>query len=294
YFPKLKILRLKSLHFVDEITSTRKFFSNCPILEELSLTYVDMFERLCISNPALKHLAITSCELTKCTVEISAPNLLTISYKGEPAADFLLSSFPSLVEADVNFDIQELDEYDYPNEVFFNIFEKLSSAMLLKICADSFLVLREADIQLNDSLTFHNLIHLEVSSLLYYNCPESSIVFRSFFKFLQRLPNLESMLFPQSVRIPCVENDDCWSLDPKCWPPHLKLIKFKNFEGNPMELNAINLFMKYARFLQSVTIVASLRLSEDHVEQNNVMKQLLMFPKPANCVVKFLTSSEDT
>ncbi|KAI3954531.1 hypothetical protein MKW92_033545, partial [Papaver armeniacum] len=85
------------------------------------------------------HLAITSCELTKCTVEISAPNLLTISYKGEPAADFLLSSFPSLVEADVDFDIYELDEDDYLDEVFVKIFEKLSSAKLLKICADLFL-----------------------------------------------------------------------------------------------------------------------------------------------------------
>ncbi|KAI3954533.1 hypothetical protein MKW92_033547, partial [Papaver armeniacum] len=137
YLPKLKILRLRSLSFANEITSTRIFFSNCPILEELSLTYCNMFERLCIVNPALKHLDITYCHLEESTVEISAPNLLTISYKGDPAADFVFSSFPSLVQADVKFDIPH--ESYYPSKTLIKIFEKLSSAKLLKICADIFL-----------------------------------------------------------------------------------------------------------------------------------------------------------
>ncbi|KAI3832422.1 hypothetical protein MKX03_020656 [Papaver bracteatum] len=295
YFPKLKILRLKSLQFVDDITSARKLFSNCPILEELGLTYCEMFERLCIANPALKHLAITDCELTESTVEISAPNLLTISYEGGPAADFLLSSFPSLVEADVNFDIHELDEDDYLDEGFVKIFEKLSSAKHLKIHADLFLVLREAENLLNDSLTFNNLIHLEVRSLLHRNSFDSSILkVRALSKFLQLLPNLESIFFPGSVEIPCLEDDDCWSLDPKYSPPHLQLIKFEYFQGKPMELNAIKLFLKYFDYLETVTIVASSKLSDDRDKQINVMKQLLMFPKPAKCVVKFVMSSEDT
>ncbi|KAI3954534.1 hypothetical protein MKW92_033548, partial [Papaver armeniacum] len=78
-------------------------------------------------------------------------------------------------------------------------------------------------------------------------------------------------------------DDDCWSLDPKCSPPHLKLIKFMYFGGEPMELNAIKFFLKYVGFLESVTIVASPNLREDLGKQNNVMKQLLMLPKPANC-----------
>ncbi|KAI3836612.1 hypothetical protein MKW92_028687, partial [Papaver armeniacum] len=75
--------------------------------------------------------------LKESTLEISAPNLLTISYKGDPAADFVLSSFPSLVQADVKFDIPH--ESDYPSKTLIKIFEKLSSAKLLKICADIFL-----------------------------------------------------------------------------------------------------------------------------------------------------------
>ncbi|RZC88518.1 hypothetical protein C5167_016379 [Papaver somniferum] len=194
-----------------------------------------MFEGLCIANPALKHLVIINCGLTESTVEIYAPNLLTISYIAVAADDFRLSSFPSLEEAKIKFDLRDCDEYDILNEVFVKIFEIFSSAKLLKICAESFL----------------------------------------------------------GCKIAFVEDDDYWSL-PKCLPPHLKAIKFKNFGRKLMELNAIKLFLKNARFLESVTIVGSRRLSADHLKQNSVMKQLLMFPKPPNCVVKFLTSSEDT
>ncbi|XP_026453078.1 uncharacterized protein LOC113353806 [Papaver somniferum] len=149
YFTKLKILRLQSHQFLDVITSTRKFFSNCPILEELSLTYYEIAERLCIANPTLKHLAITHCRLLESTVEIYAPNLLTISYIAEPAEDYLLSSFPSLVEDNIKFNIEDFSEYNHPIEVFVKIFEKLSSAKLFRICADSFLV---CVIILDDSL----------------------------------------------------------------------------------------------------------------------------------------------
>ncbi|XP_026416434.1 putative F-box/LRR-repeat protein At5g41630 [Papaver somniferum] len=196
-------------------------------------------------------------DVVEATVEIYAPNLLTISYIAVATNDFPLSSFPSLEEAKIRFDLRDCDEYDILNEVCVKIFEKFSSAKLLKICAELFLVLNESDIQLNNSLTFNNLIHLE------------------------------------GCKIAFVEDDDYWSL-PKCLSPHLRAIKFKIFGSQLMDLNTIKLFLKNGRFLESVTIEASRRLSEDHLRQNSVMKQLLMFPKPPNCVVKFLTSSEDT
>ncbi|KAI3968425.1 hypothetical protein MKW92_012689, partial [Papaver armeniacum] len=99
-----------------------------------------MSEGLCIVNPALKHLSISSCRiLNNSSVEISAPNLLTITYRGKLPPDFVLDSFPSLVEAVVDFYIDDDKEYDYLGKVFFKFFEKLSSAKLLKICTYSFL-----------------------------------------------------------------------------------------------------------------------------------------------------------
>ncbi|KAI3975400.1 hypothetical protein MKX01_004487 [Papaver californicum] len=96
---------------------------------------------------------------------------------------------------------------------------------------------------------------------------------------------------PSRIDIPEENYDGCRPLDPKSSLLHLKSIIFKNFEGQPMELNAIKLFLKYAGFLEIVTIVASPWPSKDH--QLNAAKLLLMFPRPASCVVKFLTSSEN-
>ncbi|KAI3830709.1 hypothetical protein MKX03_009910 [Papaver bracteatum] len=96
------------------------------------------------------------------------------------------------------------------------------------------------------------------------------------------------------ICIPDEVDDGCWSVDPICSPPFLKSIKFKQVDGKPEEQNAIKFLLKYAGFLESVTIVASQGLSEDHKKQLTVTKLLLMFPRPANCVVNFLTSSEDT
>ncbi|KAI3965266.1 hypothetical protein MKW92_043694, partial [Papaver armeniacum] len=69
-------------------------------------------------------------------VKISAPNLLTFSFlSSDPMpADIILSSFPSLVEAAIHF----VTYYELEDKIFVKIFEKLSSAKLLKLCADLF------------------------------------------------------------------------------------------------------------------------------------------------------------
>ncbi|KAI3968427.1 hypothetical protein MKW92_012691, partial [Papaver armeniacum] len=70
-------------------------------------------------------------------VKISAPNLLSFSFSscGSIPEGFIVSSFPSLVEAAVHF--VSYYEYEYPN-MFVKLFEKLSSAKLLKLGADLF------------------------------------------------------------------------------------------------------------------------------------------------------------
>ncbi|RZC68337.1 hypothetical protein C5167_031592 [Papaver somniferum] len=282
-FPKLKILRLNGLSFVNK--NSRNFFSNCPILEELSLSYCSISEGLCIVNPALKHLSISSYRLlNNSSVEISAPDLLTITYRGKLPPDFALNSFQSLVEAVVDFYIDDDEEYDYLGKVFVKLFEKLSSATLLKVCTYSFL----ADILLTNLPPFNNLTHLEVrSKLILWSLNVDTV--RRFFRFIQILPNLKSIVFGQRIDIPEEEYDECWELDPKSSLPRLKSIIFKVFEGQPEELNAVKLFLKYAGVLESLTIEASYWLSTDH--QLDVTKLLLTFPRPADCVVKYLTST---
>ncbi|KAI3853389.1 hypothetical protein MKW92_029936 [Papaver armeniacum] len=115
---------------------------------------------------------------------------------------------------------------------------------------------------------------------------------RRFFRFLQLSPNLESIVFARGIDFPDIEDDDCWSLDPKCSLSHLNSIRIKHFVGEPMEVNAIKVFLKHPGFSGTVTIVASPSLAKKH--KLNLKKLVRSIPKPSNCVVKFLMSSEDT
>ncbi|KAI3888201.1 hypothetical protein MKX03_012080, partial [Papaver bracteatum] len=60
-----------------------------------------------------------------------------------------------------------------------------------------------------------------------------------------------------------LHREDYRSLDPKISLPHLKSVKFMHFHGKSQELHAIKIFLSYAGFLETVTIVASPRVSKD-------------------------------
>ncbi|KAI3897264.1 hypothetical protein MKX03_036614 [Papaver bracteatum] len=281
HFPRLKLLRLKHVDFVNGF-SPDQLVSNCPILEELSLIHCGGLksEVLCIANLALKNLHISYCNFEESTVKICSPNLSTISYGKHVPADFVIDSFPSLVEADLDI---LYCKYKGPEKfVLMGLYKKLANVKLLKVSGTFFQILSQADILLTDLPAFNNLIHMEISSIS---------TLRRFFRFLQLSPNLESIVFAKSIRFP--EDDDWRSLDPKCSLPHLKSIKFMNFERWRIQLNAIKLFLEYAGFLETVTIVASPELSNQTNGLVYVTKQLVEFRRPANCVVKLLMSDEN-
>ncbi|OVA09211.1 F-box domain [Macleaya cordata] len=146
YFPKLKILRLKYFVFADE-NMTQKFFSNCPVLEELTLTrcsWLDM-EVLCISAPALKRLFITGpsvdgCDgLDDCKLNIYAPSLLSLRYHEGISKDYSLHSFPSLLDADIDFIVDAVpDITGIVGRRAIKLLEKLTNVKLLKMSGDTF------------------------------------------------------------------------------------------------------------------------------------------------------------
>ncbi|OVA11119.1 hypothetical protein BVC80_1741g114 [Macleaya cordata] len=114
-FPRLKILWLTFIIFADDY-STEQLFSNCPVLEELLISYCTWVNMkiVCISAPALKSLLVDGPEtanidgLHNCEVKIYAPNLVSFSYTGSVAKDCVLCSFSSLVHAEIDFAIEEL------------------------------------------------------------------------------------------------------------------------------------------------------------------------------------------
>ncbi|KAI3862032.1 hypothetical protein MKW92_016336 [Papaver armeniacum] len=254
-------------------------FFTCDSLTVLDLEFIKLNVPNTVSFPRLKSLRLS--------VKICAPNLWTIRYGGSEPGDFVVNSFPSLVQADINM------RSTARASVLIKLLQKLSTIKSLTMCGPCFQVISEADIL---SLPyFDNLTYIEVSSdFRYYGSEslDSGSTLRRFFKFLLYSPNLKSIVFAQSTHIYEEEDDDDWSLGPFGSPPNLKSLKFMNFQGVPAELNVIKLFLKYARFLETVTVVASDKFSADREGLINVMQQLLMFPKPENCVVKFVRSSE--
>ncbi|XP_026424305.1 F-box/LRR-repeat protein At3g59200-like isoform X2 [Papaver somniferum] len=179
-FPRIKILRFTYIDFVNE-NLTGKLFSNCPILEELSLFDCDFhnFKVLCITSPSLKHLSIRNCRLLHQTLKVFAPNLLTLTYAADLPADFVLDSFQSLVEADVQI-FSDLDQARIYGPSI-KLYQKLSNG------------LSAANTLLADLSTFCNLVRLKVSSAFWGGWdPHASFIssMKIFLWFLQLSPNL--------------------------------------------------------------------------------------------------------
>ncbi|KAI3830325.1 hypothetical protein MKX03_020527, partial [Papaver bracteatum] len=108
---------------------------------------------------------------------------MTIKYAAEIPADFVLDSFQSLVEADIEF-VDDL---------------KLSNIKVLKTSGSSIRGLAAANILLADLSVFCNLVRLEVSSAFWggWKPPHASFIssMKIFLWFLQLSPNLESIDF---------------------------------------------------------------------------------------------------
>ncbi|XP_026415877.1 F-box/LRR-repeat protein At4g14103-like [Papaver somniferum] len=99
-FPRLKHLRLEGIKFSNDCWN-EKFFSNCPVLEDLALLHCRFLTSIfCISIPTLKTLRIIAqLSIHDCTLKIHAPSLLTLIYTGNVAKEYVFSSLDTLVEA---------------------------------------------------------------------------------------------------------------------------------------------------------------------------------------------------
>ncbi|KAI3919387.1 hypothetical protein MKW92_053423 [Papaver armeniacum] len=292
-FPRIKILRLTFIEFVNE-NLTGELFSNCPILEELSLYDCDFqnIKVLCIASPTLKHLSIMDCCLLYQTLKLFAPNLLTIKYAAEVPEDFVLGSFLSLVEADIQMSNDRDPARMYAPLI--KLYQKLSNVTLLKTSDFSFQGLSTANILLANLPTFCNLARLEVS-LAFLGSWDAHTSFASCMKiflwFLQLSPNLESIDFTEGVRSVNLQSDD-WAVNslPQYSLPNLKVVVIRDFIGCKVELDVVKFFLANAEVLQTITIMISKYLSKDYKNQTQIAYELLKFPRrSASCALEFMT-----
>ncbi|RZC85054.1 hypothetical protein C5167_047837 [Papaver somniferum] len=120
------------------------------------------FKVLCITSPSLKHLSIRNCRLLHQTLKVFAPNLLTLTYAADLPADFVLDSFQSLVEADVQI-FNDLDQARIYGPSI-KLYQKLSNVKLLKTSGSSFRGVRSNDLQ-DDDWTINSLPQYSMPNL---------------------------------------------------------------------------------------------------------------------------------
>ncbi|OVA09210.1 F-box domain [Macleaya cordata] len=215
-FPRLKFVRLTFIQFIDE-NLTQQFFSSCPVLEELIMAYCSWINMnvVSISAPTLKCLFFDvpsvdgSDALDNCRVKINAPSLLSLRYCECVAKDYVLPSFPSLVNAEI--DLMFLDDCLLTREEIgysaSKLLGRLSNVKLLTLSGTTFKALSFADDPLTNLPTFYNLIHLEVS--LMFPCSANGTLL----EFLQIAPNLESLVFVEGFNQNISNGDDSWALN---------------------------------------------------------------------------------
>ncbi|KAI3938008.1 hypothetical protein MKW98_018564 [Papaver atlanticum] len=113
YLPRLQFLKLDGVNFNDD-KLTDRFFSNCPLLE--SLTVLDSSIRLNIHSVKLKYLKLDysrPCFRNGARiVKLYAPNLVSFICKDFILKDYTLENLSSLLTADINMRLK-VDKYGY-------------------------------------------------------------------------------------------------------------------------------------------------------------------------------------
>ncbi|XP_026424888.1 FBD-associated F-box protein At5g22730-like [Papaver somniferum] len=216
-------------------------------------------------STTLERLSIINCRLLHQTLKVFAPNLLTIKYAAEIPADFVLDSFRSLVEANIEiFSDRDRARIYAP---LIKLYQKLSNVKILKMSASSFRGLAAANVLLADLSTFSNLVRLEVSSEFWASWdPHASFVssMKIFLWFLQLSPNLESIDFTEDVHSDDLQDYD-WTVNslPRYSLSNLKEFVIRKFMGRKVVLDVVKFFLANAGVLHTVSIMISESLSKD-------------------------------
>ncbi|XP_026404717.1 F-box/LRR-repeat protein At2g29910-like [Papaver somniferum] len=269
--PRLKILHLMRMVFVDEDLSAQ-LFSNCPVLEELGLTHCYMVKKkvLCISVASLKRLFITNSRTYSCKLNIHCPNLQSLTHSGIPD-DYveMEHGFSSLVNADFNI-AYELQRRKTRQCGLKNLIGGVSNVEFLTISGDTLksLYLEHC---LTELPSFHNLRRLEVNS------KSNRANAWAFFDLLHSLPNLELLVSTPGFH-PKPDHCDFQRIRaPECVLLKLKAVEFRSLFCQQVELNIIKFFLANSLVLETMTLVFCPTSRQGR--KDRFMKTVQMFPR---------------
>ncbi|KAL5730041.1 hypothetical protein ACHQM5_002915 [Ranunculus cassubicifolius] len=317
--PRLKVLQLSAIRFSNEKLMA-ELLSNCPVLETLVLKRCGFWnmKNVVISGRQLKNLVIEHCRneyhSSDLNVMVSASSLESFSCKDLERNEFSLAKFPSLVDADIDIAIQnieadssyDIDDYCRMKDRFgyrmVNIFNGLSCVRVLTLSAWSVQFLSEVLNTVEDLLnTFHNLRYLKVTAF----CTSSSI--RSVIRLLKSLPNLET--FKMRINERCCKEVRYYICPmKKLRSKHhnklleeellslsvlrqLKSIEIRELLGCKDEINFVKFVLKNAVKLEKLVIIVADRLIKE-AWTKDFHDRLLKFPRASPSISVFLSFEE--
>lgn len=174
-FPKLKHFKLSRVKFSSKYNN-EQLFSSCPILENLTLVKCEWFDmkKFCLSTPSLKVLKISHLDyygenygLENSAFEIHAP-LVSLTYLGDVAKEFVMSNILTLAEVDVDFGFENTwtkERIDQGANLS-KFLRALSHVKHLTISDRTLQVLSFTHDLKNNLPTFNNLTKLNVTLIL--------------------------------------------------------------------------------------------------------------------------------
>ncbi|KAI3898569.1 hypothetical protein MKW92_042237 [Papaver armeniacum] len=300
-FQRLKRLRLSFIEFKDK-TLAMQVFSNCPVLEDLCMSSVSWkgLDVICLALPQLKFFTIRGFgreSIENVKVKFETPNLLSLTWLDHIPKEFIVDSFPCLVEAGIRYNIAEgytQSRYDS----LYKFVQKVSHVKHLMVSHTYFRpkILDDSSVLPRSYHTFSNLVSFEVD-VIYYG--QIGLLFDI---ILQFSPNLASLIFHKLFWFHELHEDVLpFNIVPSCLLISLKSIEFRKFYGCPEEMEVVKLFVESARVLQTITLGSSSHHLEhlnkkkptaEEVEDANdiILEQLQTFSwASADCSVKFLS-----
>ncbi|KAI3831652.1 hypothetical protein MKX03_021128 [Papaver bracteatum] len=236
-FPRLKILHLKHMIFVDESLNAQ-LFSNSPVLEELMLSncYMAKTKVLHISVASLKRFFITNSKMFSCKLKIYAPNLQSLTYNGMTEGYANTEHvFSSIVDADIDLTYESRTNKNSKRHFGLkNLVEGISNVTILHV-SGSTLESFYWD-EMNEIIpTFHDLRRLYVTSKL------SGCMFFALLNLLHKMPNLEAVVIAQGFS----PSENYHDLDTfrirECLLRQLKAVEVREIDGKQEDFD----MMKY-------------------------------------------------
>ncbi|GFQ06907.1 F-box/FBD/LRR-repeat protein at5g56420 [Phtheirospermum japonicum] len=280
-FPSLKNLLLCSIEYEADETLPH-LLSGCPMLEELVVeSILDRDLGCCyISSPTITRLSISipfdnsGHYITYGRVKINAPGLRYLDVYDCSYDQISFLPMPSLIEADIHFDIYslEVDYYIYTRCVlkFINSLCKVKCLKLLG-ASEEFLDLAVAA----PYLRFDNLIKLELTA-----------DWRFILKFLESADSLQVLIIHKVAKK--LQN---W-MEPiekrrACLLSSLRMVKIDQFGCTEQELNMVRYLLMNAQVLEMMEIYCQHDGISLEAKSNGLQRIALFHRGSTECVVAF-------